>query len=207
MRNSFSFSLLVTKLHRPPAHRDWVPRPHLFLTLNEALRRSHRLILVSAPAGFGKTALITDWLSQVNRPAAWLSLGQDDNDPGRFWQYIIAAMQSVDAALGQPAQSALETVQSPAFEPVIAALINDLDGLSHPFILILDDYHVIDSQVVDQALAFLVEHLPPQLHLVIATREDPSLPLARLRVRGQLTELRAADLRFTPAEAAEFLNG
>ncbi len=206
MRDSFSFSLLVTKLHRPPAHRDWVPRPHLFLTLNEALRRSHRLILVSAPAGFGKTALITDWLSKVNRPAAWLSLGQDDNDPGRFWQYIIAAMQSVDAALGQPAQSALETVQSPAFEPVIAALINDLDGLSHPFILILDDYHVIDSDAIHTSLNFLLDRLPAQLCLVITTRVDPPLALSRRRALDQLTEVRAADLRFSANETAAFLN-
>ena len=175
--------------------------------LNDGLANGSRLTLVSAPAGFGKTTLISEWIADCQRPVAWLSLDEGDNDLTRFLTYLVAAaLQTFAENLGAGALAVLQSPQPPPTESILTTLLNDIATLSDNFILVLDDYHVIDSQAVDQSLAFLVEHQPPQLHLVIATREDPSLPLPRLRARGQLTELRAADLRFTPAEAAEFLN-
>ena len=137
---------------------------------------------------------------------AWLSLDEGDNDPIRFLTYLVAALQTIAADIGAGVLAALQSPQPPPAESLLTALINEITTIPESFVLVLDDYHLIDAKSVDEALTFLVEHLPPQMHLVIATREDPQLPLARLRVRGQLTELRAADLRFTPAEAAEFLN-
>ena len=137
---------------------------------------------------------------------AWLSLDEGDNDPTRFLTYLVAALQTIAANIGEGVLAVLQSPQPPPTESILTTLLNEITTIPDNFILVLDDYHVIDSKPVDQALTFLLEHLPPQMHLVIATREDPPLPLARLRARGQLTELRAADLRFTPAEAAEFLN-
>ena len=137
---------------------------------------------------------------------AWLSLDEGDNDPTRFLTYLVAALQTIVANIGEGVLGALQSPQPPPIESILTALINEITTIPDNFIFVLDDYHIIDSKPVDNALAFLLEHLPPQMHLVITTREDPDLPLARLRARGQLTELRAADLRFTPAEAAEFLN-
>ena len=139
-------------------------------------------------------------------PVAWLSLDEGDNDPTRFLTYLVAALQTIEPNIGAGVLAVLQSPQPPPIESILTALLNEITTIPDNFILVLDDYHVIDSKPVDQALTFLLEHLPPQMHLVIATREDPHLPLARLRARGQLTELRAADLRFTPAEAAEFLN-
>ena len=143
-----------------------------------------------------------------DRPVAWLSLDEGDNDPTRFLTYLIAALQTLAAEILEQGRwlCSIFASQPPPTESILTTLLNEISTIPDSFILVLDDYHVIDSKPVDQALTFLVEHLPPQMHLVIATREDPPLPLARLRARGQLTELRAADLRFTPAEAAEFLN-
>ena len=160
----------------------------------------------TAPAGFGKTTLVSEWLAACGQPLAWLSLDAGDNDPARFLTYLIAALQTVFAGIGAGVLAALESPQPPPAEALLTALLNELAAVRQEFILVLDDYHLVEAKTVDQALAFLLDHLPPQMHLVIATREDPPLPLARLRARGQLTELRAADLRFTPAEAAEFLN-
>jgi LuxR family maltose regulon positive regulatory protein len=167
-----------------------------------------RVTLISAAAGFGKTTLVSAWIAQSERPVAWLSLDEEDNDPSRFLSYFVAALQTIKAGIGEELLTALHTsqYQLPQAKTVLTALLNEISVISEHFLLILDDYHSIDSQPVDQALSFLIEHQPPQMHLVIATREDPSLPLSRLRVRGQLTELRAADLRFTPAEATEFLS-
>lgn len=192
-----------------------VSRPRLFGRLSDILNR--KLTLISAPAGFGKTTLVSEWVASLTpnpSPAgrgegvrvAWLSLDEGDNDPVRFISYLIAALQTIKAGIGEGLLPALQSHQPPQVEVVLTTLLNEISVIPDPFLLILDDYHVIDSKLVDEALAFLVERLPPQMHLVIATREDPRLPLARLRARGQLTELRAADLRFTPAEAAEFLN-
>jgi LuxR family maltose regulon positive regulatory protein len=183
--------------------------------MNEGLQR--KLTLISASAGFGKTTLVSEWIAALTpspSPAgrgegvrvAWLSLDEGDNDPPRFLTYLVSALQTIVANIGEGMLSALQSPQPPPIESLLTALINEITTIPDNFIFVLDDYHIIDSKPVDNALAFLLEHLPPQMHLIITTREDPDLPLARLRARGQLTELRAADLRFTPAEAAEFLN-
>ncbi|NIQ89362.1 MAG: LuxR family transcriptional regulator, partial [Deltaproteobacteria bacterium] len=137
---------------------------------------------------------------------AWLSLDEGDNDPTRFLAYFVAALQTIEANIGKGTLSALQSPQPPPTEAILTSLINEIAALPDRIILVLDDYHLIEAQPIHDALTFLLEHLPPQMHLVIATREDPHLPLARLRARGQLTELRATDLRFTSSEAAEFLN-
>ncbi len=183
-----------------------VPRPRLIERLNEGLPAGHKLTLISAPAGFGKTTLVSEWVAGCERPAAWLSLDEGDNDPARFLTYLVAALQTIAANIGEGMLGALQSPQPPPTESILTALLNEITTIPDNFVLVLDDYHVLDAKPVDNALTFLLEHLPPQMHLVIATREDPHLPLARLRARGQLTELRAADLRFTPAEAAGFLN-
>lgn len=164
------------------------------------------LTLISAPAGFGKTTLVSGWVAGCERPVAWLSLDEGDKDPARFISYLAAALQTINAGIGEGLLAALQSPQPPSIESILTALLNDIAAIPDNFVLVLDDYHVIDAKSVDQALDFLIEHQPPKMHLVIASREDPNLPLARLRARGQLTELRAADLRFTPSEAAEFLN-
>jgi LuxR family maltose regulon positive regulatory protein len=204
-----STPILATKLYIPSPRPELVPRQRLIERLNEGLHR--KLTLISAPAGFGKTTLVGEWVQAMEGATppiaiAWLSLDEDDNDPIRFLIYSIAALQSIDANIAKGALSALQSPQPPPTETILTSLINAIAAIPDKIVLILDDYHLIDSKPVDNVLTFLLEHLPPQMHLVIATREDPHLPLARLRARGQLTELRAADLRFTPAEAAEFLN-
>ena len=198
--------ILATKLYVPPSRRRVVLRPRLVERLNEGLAAGNRLTLVSAPAGFGKTTLVGEWVTGWGRPVAWLSLDEADSDPNRFLAYLVAALQTVAPGVGEGLPGLLRSPQPPPLESTLTALLNELATISSDVVLVLDDYHVLDARPVDAALAFLVEHLPPQVHLVIASREDPALPLARLRARGQLTELRAADLRFTPSEAAEFLN-
>ncbi len=197
-------SILATKLFIPPFRPNIVLRSRLIERLNEGLQR--KLVLVSAAAGFGKTTLVSEWASVCERPVAWLSLDEGDNDPLRFLTYLVAAVQKVAPDIGAGVAALLQSPRPPPTESILTTLINEIAAIAVNFILVLDDYHTIDAKTVDQALTFLIEHQPPHMHLVITTREDPSLPLARLRARGQLTELRAADLRFTPAEAAEFLN-
>ncbi len=207
-----STPILTTKLYIPPPRSKIVLRPRLIERLNEGLLR--KLTLISASAGFGKTTLVSEWLAGCQRPVAWLSLDEGDNDPTRFLTYLVAALQTlalskaegIAANIGKRLLAILQSPQPPLIESILIALLNEITTLPYNFVLVLDDYHVIDSKPVDSAITFLLEHQPPQMHLVIATREDPHLPLSRLRARGQLTELRAADLRFTPAEAAEFLN-
>ena len=200
-----STPILATKLYVPQPQHGVVLRPRLIERLNEGLHR--KLILISASAGSGKTTLVGEWAAGFERPAAWLSLDEGDSDPTRFLAYLVAALQTVEADIGEGALGALQSPQPPPTESVLTALLNEISAIPDDFVLVLDDYHVIDARPIDEALAFLLEHLPPKMHLVIATREDPHLPLARLRARGQLAELRAADLRFTPPEAAEFLKG
>jgi LuxR family maltose regulon positive regulatory protein len=185
--------LLTTKLYAPPPRPNLVPRSHLIERLNEGLGR--KLTLVSAPAGFGKTTLVGAWAASCGRPVAWLSLDEGDNDPVRFLTYLAAALQMVGVQVDEDAA---------ATEAFLTALVNQVDAVD-PFILVLDDYHFITAQPINDALTFLLDHLPGTMHLVIATRADPPLPVARLRGRGQLTELRLTDLRFTPEEVAEFL--
>jgi LuxR family maltose regulon positive regulatory protein len=199
-------AILATKLYIPPHRAKIVLRPLLIEWLNEGLSASCKLTLISAPAGFGKTTLISEWIANCGRPVGWFSLDEGDNDPIRFLTYIVAALQTIVANMGKGVLPILQSPQPPPIETILIALLNEITTVPDHFVLVLDDYHVIDSKPVDKALTFLLEHLPPHMHLVIATREDPHLPLTRLRARGQLTELRAADLRFTPAEAAEFLN-
>jgi LuxR family transcriptional regulator, maltose regulon positive regulatory protein len=195
--------LLATKLYIPPPRQHVVRRSRLTERLHAGLHR--KLTLISAPAGFGKSTLLSAWVTECGRPAAWLSLDAGENDPTRFLLYLVAALQTVAPTIGEGILRVLQSPQPPPIDAILTALLNDITTLPDPFLLVLDDYHVIDAQPIDQALTFLVEHLPPQLHLVIATREDPPLPLARFRARGQSTELRATDLRFTATEAAAFL--
>lgn len=196
--------LLTTKLYKPAPRPKTVLRPRLTERLNEGLYR--KLTLISAPAGFGKTTLVSEWLVADDRPVAWLSLDESDHDPARFLTYLVTALQTVMLDIGEGALAALQSPQAPT-EAVLTLLLNEVASASGSVILVLDDYHLVDAKPVDDALRFLLEHQPPNLHLVITTREDPQLPLPRLRARDQLTELRAADLRFTLEEAADFLNG
>jgi LuxR family maltose regulon positive regulatory protein len=198
--------ILATKLHIPAPRPKTVLRARLIERLDEGLPSGRKLTLISAPAGFGKTTLVSEWVASCKRPVAWLSLDEGDNDPTRFLAYLVAALQTNPATIGKGVSGVLQSPQPPPIESILTTLLNEITTIPDQFVLVLDDYHVVDAKPVDNALTFLLEHLPPQMHLVIATREDPQLPLSRLRVQGQLTELRATDLRFTPSEAAEFLN-
>ncbi len=195
---------LATKLYLPALRPNVVSRPRLIKRLNEGLHR--KLTLISAPAGFGKTTLVSQWIQGIERPTAWLSLDEGENDSTRFLTYLVAALQTIASTVGEGILSALQSPQPPSTEAILTALLNDLTAVKNDFVLVLDDYHVIDAKAVDQTLTFLADHLPPHMHLVITTRSDPHLPLARLRARNQLTEVRATDLRFTLPEAAAFLN-
>jgi LuxR family transcriptional regulator, maltose regulon positive regulatory protein len=221
-----STPLLATKLFLPRVRGARVPRPQLLARLAAGTRLP--LTLIAAPAGFGKTTLLADWLTQLSIEneklrtpidsdnfqfsmlnsqfnVAWLTLDAADNDPNTFLRYLIAALRRVVPSVGVLALALMEEAQPPPLATLLTTLINDLAEVPQPVRLALDDYHVITSPAVHEALAFLLEHLPPNLHLVIGSREDPPLPLARLRAHGQIAELRAADLRFTPAEVAVFL--
>ena len=210
-----STPILATKLYIPPPRPKVVFRSRLVGQLNEGLRAGHRLTLLSASAGFGKTTLLSEWINQkaegeetlapvrsagvkneakatLHPPSllphpskvAWLSLDEGDNDPTRFLAYLITALQTILPKIGERLLVVLQSPQLPPPESILTTLLNEITTVSDNFILVLDDYHVVDSQPVDLALDFLVEHLPPQMHLVIASREDPPLPLARLRVRA-----------------------
>jgi len=202
--------LLETKFHVPRRGRGLVPRPRLIEGLTR--RAESALTLVSAPAGFGKTTLLTEWLAEWladapagGRSVAWLSLDPRDNDPALFWRYLVAALDAAAPGVGSNALGLLQSSR-PATETVLATLLNELNTVPNDVVLVLDDFHVIEAREVQDGMAFLLEHLPPRIRLVIAGRADPALPLGRLRGRGELVELRAADLRFTPDEAALYLN-
>jgi LuxR family transcriptional regulator, maltose regulon positive regulatory protein len=194
--------ILTTKLYIPPSRPNVVLRSRLIVRLNDGLHR--KLTLICAPAGFGKTTLLSAWLDLCRRPVAWLSLDEEDSDPTRFLAYLVAALRTITTTIGETALALLQSPQPPPIDDLLPMLLNEIATLPQPAVLVLDDYHLLQARPIDQALVFLVERLPPQLHLVIATREDPPLPLARLRARGQLTELRAADLRFTSVEVTAF---
>jgi LuxR family maltose regulon positive regulatory protein len=202
--------LLETKFFIPPSRRGLVPRPRLMERLDRGT--GSKLTLVSAPAGFGKTTLLTEWLAAGSgrpggeRLVAWLSLDRADNDPVSFWTYTITALRTAAPGAGESALAFLQAPQPPRIETVLTALLNDVGTTAADIVLVLDDYHVIDAGDVQHGMAFLLDHLPPRLHLVIASRADPALPLARWRARGELVETRAAELRFTPDEAAVYLN-
>ncbi len=195
--------LLTTKLHVPPIRPRLVSRPRLLERVSGAMDR--KLTLVCAPAGFGKTTLLSECAAICGRPVAWLSLDESDNDPARFLAYLIAALQGVKAGIGQGVLSALDAPQPPPVAPLLVGLINELVAVPAPFVLVLDDYHLVESKPIHEALAFLLDHQPPQMHLVISTRTDPPLPIARLRGRGQMLELRQGDLCFSAEEAGQFL--
>jgi LuxR family transcriptional regulator, maltose regulon positive regulatory protein len=207
-------NLLATKLYIPPRRKNLVSRPRLIQTLHSAWQQDKKLILVSASAGYGKTTLVTEWLAALTQDpfskgtgvqAAWLSLEKADNDPVRFLAYLIAALQQVEASIGENTRGMLQSPQPLPPDILLTSLVNEIACLPKSFILALDDYHVIESMVIHQMMDFLEEHLPPPMHLVMMTREDPALPLARLRARGQMAEIRQDDLRFTPPECADFL--
>src|SRR5215208_648847 len=198
--------LLKTKLYIPPRRPNLVFRPRLISRLGESLRRQHGLTLISARAGSGKTTLVSEWLHQQERSSAWLSLDENDNDPWRFFSYLVEALRQLDIPIRDSELSTLEKPELPPVDALITELINDMTPSSIPFLLVLDDYHVIQNDWIHKAIVFLIEHQPPEMHLIITTRADPPLPLAQLRARGQLTEIRDRDLLFSAGEAAEFLN-
>ena len=196
--------ILSTKLAIPPVRSRLVVRSRLIEKLNQGMECG--FVLVSAPAGYGKTTLLSAWLDQVECAITWLSLDDGDNDLARFLAYLAAALQQVNPSIGEALENPPDTLSKSEAEPLLTPLINQLAQIENPFCLVLDDYHAIQNQEVHQIVSFMLEHRPPALHLVIATRADPPLPLSRLRVRSQMMELRLADLRFSSHEAADFLD-
>jgi LuxR family maltose regulon positive regulatory protein len=199
--------LLATKLHVPRPRAGLVSRPRLSQRLDAGAAST--LMLVSAPAGFGKTTLLAEWLADptFGPSVAWVSLDRGDNDPMVFWRYVFAALGTAEPGIGAHELALLATPQPPPIQQLLTSSLNDLDAAGGQIVLILDDYHLVESREVQEAMTFLLDHLSARLHLVIASRADPDVPLARLRARGELVEVRAADLRFTPEEVASYLNG
>jgi len=195
---------LKTKLRIPPLRSGWIPRPRLDKRMDEGFER--KLILVSAPAGFGKTTLLVDWIHRHNIPTVWFSVDKGDNDALHFLTYVILGLASLEAGTGKAALTMLQSPQPPPIEPILINLLNDINRISTDFALVLDDYHLVDDRPIHDMIAFLLENLPEQMHLIIATRADPPLPLARLRSQNLLTELRAADLSFTGDETVNLFN-
>jgi LuxR family maltose regulon positive regulatory protein len=200
-----SQNLLVTKLLVPLARKNLVSRPRLINMLEEGWQQGRKLTLVSAPAGYGKTTLVAEWLRGKPEQTTWLSLDKTDNDPARFLTYLIAALQKIDGTIGETTHELLQSPQPLPPTVLLTTLINEIAALSTSFILVLEDYHAIDAKSIHQQLDFLVDNQPPQMHLAIITREDPTLPLPRLRARGHMVEIRQADLRFTLDECIDFL--
>jgi LuxR family maltose regulon positive regulatory protein len=199
--------LLTIKFYPPHLNQAMVLRPRLIQRINEGTRR--KLTLLSAPAGFGKTSLISQWITVSagkDKAVAWLSLDEGDSDPTRFWTYLFTAIATTIGGVTNNSLELLRSPRPPSIEAILTPLINNIATIDKDFALVLDDYHLVNNPTVHHGLAFLLEHLPPQMHLIIATRTDPPLPLAQLRARGQLVELRALDLRFTLEEASQFLN-
>ncbi len=182
---SISRPIIATKLFIPLPRPKDVPRPRLIEGL------TGKLTLISAPTGFGKTSFVSEWIASCNRPTARLSIGESDNDLNRFLTYFVVALQTI-AAHVEGGLRELQSLRPPPIESILTSLLNEMTTISDNFILVLDDYHVLDAKPVGDTLTFLLHHLPPQMYVVIITREDPQLPIARLRARGQVTELRIA---------------
>jgi len=195
--------LLATKLSLPPSRLNLVSRTRLTEQLDKGLEGN--LTLLSAPAGFGKTTLVTEWLRCVKRAVTCLSLDEADNDPARFLAYLLEALRQVDQRIGEATYKVLQAPQPPPADLLMTTLLNEIAAIPDQFIFAIDDYHVIQTPAIHQQLSFIVDHQPSQMHLVVLTREDPPLPLARLRARRQVNEIRQNGLRFTSQEAAEFL--
>src|SRR5690554_13330 len=196
--------LLSTKLFIPPARPGRAARARLIERMNEAVK--HPLTLICAPAGYGKTTMLSEWIPQNEHCVTWVSLDEGDNDPVLFWRYFIAALQTLDGQLCKSAQGILESTFLQNIEPVLSLVINELAGLDYRFSLVLDDYHLVGNPLIDSSLTFLIEHLPHNVTLVICSRRDPALPLARWRARRTMAEIRSADLRFTREETTQLLN-
>src|SRR5215471_6930413 len=203
-------ALVTTKFSIPPVPATLVARPHLLQRLNEGVQQ--KLTLLCASAGFGKTSLLAEWCawqarhSDHPRPIAWVSLDASENDPGRFWRYVLTALQRLAPQIGEEALPWLQSPEPPPMEVILTSVINTLAAGTEQVVLVLDDYHVIEATPIHQALTFLLEHLRAQMHLMLASRSQPPLPLARWRSQGQVNELYTADLRFTVEEAAAFLH-
>ena len=200
-------SLLRTKLFSPKWRSESVARPRLVDQVAQGA--TQKLTLISAPAGFGKSTLLAEWLASdqgTNLPVAWVSLDASDNDPALFWSYMITSLQGIQDDLGRHTMPLLYAPQAPSISSVLTTLINEINLVDCDFVVVLDDYHVIDNAAIQDGMTFLLNHLPAQMHMVVASRVDPQFPLARMRARGQLTELRAADLRFSSEEVSGFLN-
>ncbi|NNL78316.1 MAG: helix-turn-helix transcriptional regulator, partial [Desulfobacterales bacterium] len=195
---------LKTKLHIPPLQSRWIGRPRLVKQMDEGFAR--KLTLISAPAGFGKTTLLVDWVYNRRIPVAWFSVDKGDSEPLHFLNYVILGLQSLVVSTGKAALTMLQSPQPPPIESILINLINDVISMPNDIALVLDDYHLVDAKPIHDLMAFLLENLPEQMHLIIATRSDPPLPVARVRSQNQMTEIRAADLCFTADETANFFN-
>jgi hypothetical protein len=197
-------TLLQTKLGIPPSRPNLVPRPHLLEALDRA--REAKLTLISAPAGFGKTTILTAWARQCDSPIAWLSLSADENDPSRFFLYMVNALKQVFTGIGGASAAMLQSMPPLPVRGALAILINEMSGTEEHGFLLLDDFHLLEDPQISEGLAHLIENMPEWMHIIVSTRSDPPLQLSRLRARGQMLELRQSDLRFSEAEAAVFLN-
>jgi len=198
------FTPLRTKLYVPPLQSKWISRMRLLKRMDEGFER--KLTLISAPAGFGKTTLLVEWIHQKKIPVAWFSVDKKDNDPVHFLIYVIAGLQTLEPGIGKAALTLLQSPQPPPLESILINLINDISCIPTNATLVFDDYHAVDAKPIHDLIAFLLDHLPEHMHLVMATRSDPPLLLARLRSQNQLTELRAADLSFTTYETDDLFN-
>ena len=197
-------TLLAPKLYTPPPCQILVLRPRLTAALSTALTSS--LTLVSAPAGYGKTTLVSSWLCEASISSTWLSLDEGDNDPVRFLQYFITALNKIIPTIHSDLLGVLQEKQPDPFKALLNIIINEIAGHTTPFILVLDDFHTISAQPILEMITHLLDHMPPRMHLVLISRTDPPLPLSRLRIRNKLAEIRVDQLRFTREEIATYLN-
>jgi len=196
--------MLLTKLHIPSTSEDIVHRAGLFERLNDGLNR--KLILISAPAGFGKTTIISDWIHNRRIPTAWFSLDKGDNDPAVFFSYTISGIQNIRKEFGQSALELLKSPKEPNSESITSLLINDILSINQDFLLVFDDFHLISNNEIFVVVTYLLEHIPENIHIVISSRSDPNLPIAKLRSQDQLVELRSDDLSFSANDISILFN-